>query len=63
MQPISRCSWSMWHIVVGLALCTGPTYSVLDLKANCHGYKYVEETINKVYTPGSRVAVASVRGS
>ena len=46
MRRICRCSWSMWPTVLGLAIPQrNPQYSVLDLKADCRGYKYVEETI------------------
>ncbi len=41
---------SLFMVNVAYRLCTDvrqrdPDYSVLDLKADCHGYKYVEETI------------------
>jgi putative transposase len=36
----------MWRIVSRLTgVRVHPTYSILDLKADCRGYKYVEETI------------------
>ena len=41
---------SLFMVNVAYRLCTdvrqrAPDYSVLDLKADCRGYKYVEETI------------------
>jgi len=41
-----RYSWSMWRTVSRLTgVSVHPTYSILDLKADCRGYKYVEERI------------------
>jgi putative transposase len=38
-----------------------PDYSILDLKANCRGYKYVEETIKMLPTKPEPVLLAKIR--
>ena len=38
-----------------------PDYSVLDLKADCRGYKYVEETIKMLPKKPEPVLLAKIR--
>jgi putative transposase len=38
-----------------------PTYSVLDLKADCRGYKYVEETIKMLPEKPEPILLAKIR--
>ena len=38
-----------------------PDYSVLDLKADCRGYKYVEETIKMLPEKPEPVLLAKIR--
>ena len=38
-----------------------PDYSILDLKADCRGYKYVEETIKMLPEKPEPVLLAKIR--
>jgi len=38
-----------------------PDYSVLDLKADCRGYKYVEETIKMLPAKPEPILLAKIR--
>ena len=60
MRRICRCSWSMWRTVSRLMRQRTPDYSVLDLKADCRGYKYVEETIQMLPEKPEPILLAKI---
>jgi len=61
MRRICHCSWSMWPIGSGLTVIrVTPDYSVLDLKADCRGYKYVEETIKMLPEKPEPILLAKI---
>ena len=61
MRRTCRCSWSMWRTVSGRdGRQRAPDYSVLDLKADCRGYKYVEETIKMLPEKPEPVLLAKI---